>query len=143
FAAKSELLPSKGGTQVPIFEVFPGIDAGIIRLVLDVGVATSQRDAEIPPLAFVTQRAFPGIAVVVVKVGAGDTKSFRRFGADGRAAERQAAAGVRGVGPPRLEAVPYRRQVGDLVVVACRIVGVVQLARVDEAARAAADTTCY
>ena len=131
--AKAKLLPGKATAKVPLVEgvvlVACGSAADKAR-VLNVRVTAAQRNAEFLPLAFIPQRAFPGIAVAGRYIARRNAESVR-IGVSCRATDLETVAAVAGrERSARLEAGPDRRQVGDFIVVARGIVGVVQLARV-------------
>src|ERR1017187_7942449 len=138
-SADAELLPGEGSADVPLFEGVVLVESPDAR-VLNVRVTAAQRNAGFLPLAFIPQRTFPGIAV-----GAGPV--LRRNGKGVRGVSTGHTAGLQNpvdagrIGRARLEAAEHGRQVGDLVVVARGIVGIVQLAGVEEAARTAAGTS--
>ncbi len=86
--AKAELLPVDFRAEVPLMEGVVLVGS-IHSRVLNVGVTATGRDTDFLPLAFIPQRAFPGIAVVAGHVLDGNAKGRRGFVGARRTAERQ------------------------------------------------------
>src|ERR1017187_549868 len=89
--AEAQLLPGDLGADVPLMEGIVLVKS-IGSRVLNVGVATAQRHADFLPLAFIPQRAFPGIAEGADPVLQGNAKGRRSFVAARLTADRQRPA---------------------------------------------------
>ncbi len=100
---------------------------GCLLLQVNRGVTAADGQTELVELTFVTSGEFPGGTVIVFNV-------IRCNASKAAGSVRTEVQNVRRIGQTSLEAAENRRQVGDLVVVACYVLGIVPLERKDSRA---------